>query len=154
VSADASASPAGDDDTDVAADAGVRDLLGACVRLTRSGVPVRTTVVVLDRNLIDPLNAVGLPLDQLLVPCPGGAAAGAPAGSGGATPVASGGGTTSAAATTDEPAGIGTAGLLAFTGTNVAPTVLLAVGLLALGLAFLRKARLLAEPAMTGTGKA
>ena len=129
--------PAGDSDTVVAADASVRDLLGACVRLTRSGVPARATVVVLDRNLIEQLSAVGLPLDRLLVPCPVGAASGSPAGSGG--------GTTIAAATTGAPAAAGTSGLLAFTGADIAPTVLLAGGLLALGMAFLRKAHALVE---------
>lgn len=135
----AGASPA-EDDTIVTADAAVRDLLGACVQLTRSGVPVRTTVVVLDRNLIDQLSAVGLPLNRLLVPCPkDGAAVTTP------EPSTSGA----------EPAGShparGTASVsvlpssLAFTGTDIAPTVLLAVGLLALGLAFVRKARLLGE---------
>ena len=133
----AAAAPAGDDDTVVAADASVGDLLGACVRLTRSGVPARTTIVVLDQNLIDQLTAVGLPLDRLLVPCPAGATNG--------TPVGSSGGTTSAAATAGDPAQAGILGPLAFTGTNPAATLLLACGLLALGGAFLRKAHALVE---------
>jgi hypothetical protein len=133
----AAAAPAGDDDTVVAADASVGDLLGACVRLTRSGVPARTTIVVLDQNLIDQLTAVGLPLDRLLVPCPAGATNGATVGSSG--------GTTSAAATAAVPAQAGTLGPLAFTGANPAATLLLAGGLLALGGAFLRKAYALVE---------
>jgi hypothetical protein len=133
----AAAAPAGDDDTVVAADASVGDLLGACVRLTRSGVPARTTIVVLDQNLIDQLTAVGLPLDRLLVPCPTGVTNG--------VPVGSSGGTTSAAATAGNPAQAGTLGPLAFTGANPAATLLLAGGLLALGGAFLRKANMLVE---------
>jgi hypothetical protein len=132
----AGAAPAADDDTVVAADASVRDLLGACVRLTRSGVPARTTVVVLDQNLIDQLTAVGLPLDRLLVPCPAATAIGTRVGTGG---------TTRAAATTEDPAEAGTLGPLAFTGTNLPGTLLLAAGLLALGIAFLRKAHALVE---------
>jgi hypothetical protein len=116
----------------------VRDLLRACVRLTRAGVPVRTTVEVLDRNLIDQLTAVGLPLDRLLVPCPAAATTATTATS------AASSGTTSAAATTDRLAAAGVQGL-AFTGIDLAPTVLLAGGLLALGLAFLRKASALGE---------
>jgi hypothetical protein len=131
----ADAAPAAQDDTVVAADVTVRDLLGACVRLTRAGVPVRTTIEVLDRNLIDQLTAVGLPLDRLLVPCPAAATTSASAASSG---------TTSAATTTDRLAAAGVQGL-AFTGIDLAPTVLLAGGLLALGLAFLRKASALGE---------
>ena len=129
--------PAADDETVVAADASVGDLLGACVRLTRSGVPARTTIVVLDQNLIDQLTAVGLPLERLLVPCPRGAQNG--------SPVGSSSGTSSAAATTGSPAQAGTLGPLAFTGANPAATLLLAGGLLALGGAFLRKAYALVE---------
>lgn len=133
----AGVAPAADDETVVSADVTVRDLLGACVRLTRAGVPARTTVVVLDQNLIDQLTAVGLPLDRLLVPCTAEAANG--------VPVGSGGGTTSAAATTGDPAEAGMLGPLAFTGTNLAATLLLAGGFLALGMAFLRKAHRLVE---------
>lgn len=125
-----------DDDTVVGADVTVRDLLGACVRLTSAGVPARTTIVVLDQNLLDQLRAVGLPVDRLVVPCPVGAAVGTTGGSSG--------GTTSAAATTANPTGNAgearTSGLLAFTGIHLAPTLLLAGGLIALGIAFLRKA--------------
>lgn len=133
----AASAPAADDDTVVSADASVRDLLGACVRLSRSGVPARTTIVVLDQDLIDQLTAVGLPLERLVVPCPTGGTNG--------VPVGSNGGTSSAAATTGGPAQAGTLGPLAFTGANPAATVLLAGGLLALGLAFLRKAHMLVE---------
>jgi hypothetical protein len=131
----ADAAPAAQEETVLAADVTVRDLLGACVRLTRAGVPVRTTIEVLDRNLIDQLTAVGLPLDRLLVPCPAAATTSTSAASSG---------TTSAATTTDSLAAAGVRGL-AFTGIDLAPTVLLAGGLLALGLAFLRKASALGE---------
>lgn len=135
--------PAADDDTVVGADVTVRGLLGACVRLTRAGVPARATVVVLDRNLLDELRAVGLPVERLLVPCPAGAVG---------TSRGSSGGTTSAAATTADPtgaAGVGAPGLLAFTGAELAPTLLLAGGLIALGIAFLRKAHgLVDDPAL------
>jgi hypothetical protein len=133
----AAAAPAGDDDTVVSADASVGDLLGACVRLSRSGVPARTTIVVLDQNLIDQLTAVGLRLDRLLVPCPTGATTGVPVGSSGSA--------TSAAVTAGDPAQAGILGPLAFTGANPAATLLLAGGLLALGGAFLRKAHALVE---------
>lgn len=144
------AAPAADDDTVVGADVTVRDLLGACVRLTSAGVPARTTIVVLDQDLLDQLRAVGLPVDRLLVPCPAGAAVG--------TSGTSSGGTTSAAATTANPtgngAGAGTSGLLAFTGTDLAPTLLLAGGLIALGIAFLRKAHGLVDDRAPGTQNA
>ena len=133
----AASAPAADDGTVVSADASVGDLLGACVRLSRSGLPARTTIVVLDQDLIDQLTAVGLPLDSLVVPCPTGGTNGAPVGSSG--------GTSSAAATTGGPAQAGTLGPLAFTGANPAAAVLLAGGLLALGGAFLRKAHALVE---------
>jgi hypothetical protein len=134
--------PAQDDDTVAGADVTVRDLLGACVRLTSSGVPARATVVVLDQNLLDQLKAVGLPVERLVVPCP----AGAPVGAGGANGANGGAnsGTTSAAATGD-PELAGNDGLLAFTGADLAPSLLLAGGLIALGIAFLRKARVLVD---------
>lgn len=144
------AAPAADGDTVVGADLTVRDLLGACVRLTRAGVPARTTIVVLDRNLLDELRSVGLPVERLLVPCPAGASVG--------TSQGSTGGTTSAAATSANPTGsaarVGASGLLAFTGADLAPTVLLASGLIALGIAFLRKAHGLVDYGAAGTNNA
>ena len=144
------AAPAADGDTVVGADVTVRNLLGACVRLTRAGVPARTTIVVLDRNLLDELRAVGLPVERLLVPCPAGASVG--------TSQGSTGGTTSAAATSANPTGsaarVGVSGLLAFTGADLAPTVLLASGLIALGIAFLRKAHGLVDYRAAGTNNA
>ena len=50
----------------VLVDAAVPGLVGACVRVTRKGVPVQTTVVVLDRDLIAQLQAAGVPLQQLV----------------------------------------------------------------------------------------
>lgn len=142
------AAPAADDDTVAGADVTVRGLLGACVRLTSAGVPARATIVVLDQNLLDQLRAVGLPVDRLVVPCPAGAAVGT---AGGST-----GGTTSAAATADpsgNAAGAETSGLLAFTGGDLAPTLLLAGGLIALGIAFLRKAQGLVDDRVFRAGE-
>jgi len=138
--------PAADHDTVVGADVTVRGLLGACVRLTSSGVPARATVVVLDQNLFDQLTAVGLPVERLVVPCPAGATVGASGGSNGDT----NSGATSAAAT-GAPELAGSDGLLAFTGADLAPTLLVAGGLIALGIAFLRKARALVDHAAPTT---
>ena len=137
-------------DTVVAADASVRDLLGACVRLSRAGLPGQTTVVVLDKNLIDELTRVGLPLDQLVVPCPAGAGAGALPGDGGhtggasSTPAAFDAGGNAAAPAAEH------SGLLAFTGARVLPAVALAALLLTLGWFFLRTSARLAPVARRG----
>ncbi|NYG08468.1 hypothetical protein BJ986_002955 [Phycicoccus badiiscoriae] len=142
--AQAGTAPA-DPGTVVGADVSIRNLLGACVRLTRSGVPARATVVVLDRNLIDQLRAVGLPIDKLLVSCATGAPVGTPGTSG--SSAGTGSGATSGADTSangsGDPQTSGAGGPLAFTGAELAATLLLAGGLVALGMAFLRRARTL-----------
>ncbi|WP_270887996.1 hypothetical protein [Pedococcus sp. 5OH_020] len=132
--------PANPDDV-VAVDAVVPDLLGACVRVTRQVAPLKTTLVVLDHDLIAELTKAGVPLDKLVVPCPRGAFAGRqlPAGAHGAGPVAALGpaGAPGAAARAGLPTG------LAFTGTAPTPLVLMGATLLALGTVLTRKARLL-----------
>ncbi len=120
------------DRTAVSVDAAVPGLVGACVRITRKGVPAQTTVVVLDHDLIAQLQAAGVPLQQLVVPCP------APAGDpGGAAGGASGAGSVSAASTS------GLSSLaqgLAFTGAAVIPLGLAGALLLGLGVLFSRRA--------------
>jgi hypothetical protein len=142
--------PANPDDV-VAVDAVVPDLLGACVRVTRQVAPLKTTLVVLDHDLIAELTKAGVPLDKLVVPCPRGASAGRqiPAGAHGA-PVAALGraGASGVAARAGLPTG------LAFTGTAPAPLVLVGATLLALGTVLTRKARLLTRKARLLTGRA
>jgi hypothetical protein len=130
--------PAGDDRA--AVDAAVAEFLGVCARVPQDVVPVRATIVVLDRDVIAELVDAGVPLQPLVVPCPEGAATPAPPASPQA-PDASGPRARPAAAA-DPRSGL--PGSLAFTGTAVAPTVWLAGGMIALGIAFLRKAHLLA----------
>ena len=125
--------PAGDHVLSV--DALVKGLLGACVRVTRQVVPVQTTLVVLDRDLIKELTAAGVPLQRLVVPCPRGAGA-PPAGhtpSLGTPGHPTGGHTPGAASAL--PAG------LAFTGTDPVPMALVGAGLLWLGVLLTRRAR-------------
>lgn len=128
--------PAGDDRA--AVDAAVAEYLGVCARVPQDVVPVRATIVVLDRDVIAELVDAGVPLQPLVVPCPtpvGDAtqpqpsALPAPTGSGPGVPA-------------DPRSGLPAS--LAFTGTDLAPTLLLAGGLIALGIAFLRKAHELA----------
>ncbi len=140
------ACPAGavraDGDTVAAVDATVQGLLGACVRVTRQVAPLQTTLVVLDHDLIRELTAAGVPLDQLVVPCPTAAAATPGAdGAAGAGP-----GTPGAAAQSSSGAGAGSAlpARLAFTGTEPGPVLFAAVALLCAGALLVRKARLLA----------
>jgi hypothetical protein len=102
------------------------------VRVTRKGVPVQTTVVVLDRDLIAQLQAAGVPLQQLVVPCP--SAAGDPGGAAGAT---GGTGTASAASTSGLTS---LAQGLAFTGAAVVPLGLAGALLLGCGVVFSRRA--------------
>ena len=56
--------------TVVTAAAAVTDLDGACVQVFQAGPPVKATVLVLDHELVDSLTAAGVPLAQLVVPCP------------------------------------------------------------------------------------
>ena len=130
--------PAGDDLA--AVDAAVAEFLGVCARVPQSVVPVRADIVVLDRNVIAELVDAGVPVQPLVVPCP---QAGAASPSAPQAPAASpGGGSSRPDGSADPASALPTA--LAFTGTDTGPTLLLAGGLIALGLAFLRKARLLA----------
>lgn len=129
--------PAGDDVA--AVDAAVAEFLGVCARVPKSVVPVRADVIVLDRNVIAELVDAGVPLRPLVVPCPAAAAVspGTPPRS--AVPSAPG---ASPQDPGDPRSGLPTS--LAFTGIEIAPTLLLAGGLIALGIAFLRRAHLLA----------
>lgn len=134
--AGASSSP----DQVAAVDASVNGLLGACVRVTRQVAPIQTTLVVLNHNLIQELTAAGVPLQQLVVPCPAGAGAdaGAPAASAGQS--GSGSLVNSALAGDDlgDPAG---QGRLAFTGIDLVPSLALAGALLWAGTLLLRASR-------------
>jgi hypothetical protein len=128
--------PAGDDLA--AVDAAVAEFLGVCARVPQSVLPVRADIVVLDRNVIAELVDAGVPLQPLVVPCP--ESAPAP----GTPPHSTVPGAPRAAP--QDPAGprSGLPTSLAFTGIEIAPTLLLAGGLIALGTAFLRRAHLLA----------
>jgi hypothetical protein len=126
----------------------VQGLVGACVRITRQGTPAQTTIVVLDQNLVQRLTAAGVPLSQLLVPCP--AAGAGTGGTGGATGGGAGGsgGADRAGATSGAAGGQASSALpdrLAFTGSELLPMLLTAVALLGLGAILVRRARLLAR---------
>lgn len=129
-----------------AVDVSLNGLVGACVRVTRQVVPIQTTLVVLNHNLIQELTAAGVPLQQLVVPCPAGAGgAGASAGQASGTTVAN-----SALAGDDlgNPAG---QGRLAFTGIDLIPSLALAGALLWAGTLLLRAScRLSVRPALRG----
>ena len=129
----AGAVPAGDHVISV--DAAIKGLLGACVRVTRQVVPVQTTLVVLDRDLIKELASAGVPLQQLVVPCPKGAGS-APSVDGTSSPSPSGHGTSGRpSAASALPTG------LAFTGSDSVPLAVLGAGLLWLGVLLTRGAR-------------
>jgi hypothetical protein len=137
--------PAAAGTTVAAADASVNGLLGACVRVTRQVVPIQTTIVVLDHNLIQELTAAGVPLEQLLVPCPAGSGAGTGAGAGGGSGVSTG--AQQAGTGGDTALGLSAVnGRLAFTGMNVLPMTVLAFALLWMGSLALRVSRRLAVP--------
>jgi len=140
------ACPAGavraDGDTVAAVDATVNGLLGACVRITRQVAPLQTTLVVLDHDLIRELTAAGVPLDQLVAPCPTGAATAPDEGSS-ATPGAS----SPSAASSGAGAASALPARLAFTGAESGPVLFAAVALLCAGALLLRKARVLAAAA-------
>ncbi|GAA4730335.1 hypothetical protein GCM10025782_31730 [Pedococcus ginsenosidimutans] len=138
----AGAVPAGDHVASL--DAAVQGLLGACVRVTRQVVPLQTTLVVLDHDVIRELTAAGVPLQRLVVPCPRAATshtpAGAPAGSGPSRPAAG-----------DRPgAASALPGRLAFTGGDFVPLAAVGSGLLWLGLLLSRRARSLSARAGRG----
>jgi len=135
--------PAGDHVA--AVDAAVQGLLGACVRVTRQVVPLQTTLVVLDHDVIKELTAAGVPLQRLVVPCPRAAGSSAP---GGTTPSGS---APSGPAAGHRP-GIASAlpGRLAFTGGDVVPPAMVGAGLLWLGVLLTRRARALSARAGRG----
>jgi hypothetical protein len=126
----------------LAVDASLNGLVGACVRVTRQVVPVQTTLVVLNHNLIQELTAAGVPLQQLVVPCPAGAGTGAGASSASASAGQSGSGTLANSALAGDdlgnPAG---QGRLAFTGIDLVPSLALAAALLWAGTLLLRASR-------------
>lgn len=122
-----------DEETAAAVDAVVEGLLGACIRVTREAAPLQTTLIVLDRNVIDALTKAGLPLQELVVPCPGagdgGSAGGRDAGDAGSAGDNAGAAPRSQAASATP----GLASRLAFTGANPGPLLALATGLLGAG---------------------
>lgn len=139
--------------TDTVATAGATagSLVGACARLTTSLVPVESTVVVLDQDLVTSLTKAGLPLEQLIVPCPtdskgGGAGGGSGAGTGGAGGgnggsgggFGSSGAGGSSSAASDVPS---LGGSLPFTGAQVSLFLVLASALLASGATLVARAR-------------
>ena len=142
-------------DTIVSTGAGAGSLVGACARVTTSVAPVESTVVVLDQDLIASLTKAGLPLDQLIVPCPADATSPTGGGSGGSTGGSTGGGDNggsgsaggstggngaggSSSAASDLPS---LGGSLPFTGAQVSLFLVLASALLAGGAALVAKAR-------------
>ena len=119
-----------------AVDAAVQGLLGACVRVTRQVVPLQTTLVVLDHDVLRELSSAGVPLERLVVPCPG--SKGAPA------PGATSDPATRGASPADRPgAASALPARLAFTGGDVVPMALVGAGLLWLGVLMTRRARAL-----------
>ena len=115
---------AGGDDL-VAVDAEVEGLLGLCVRIPSDASHPRADVVVLDRDVLAVLAMAGVPVRDVITPCPAGV---------GATPAATGAAATAQAASAG--GGDPTTGRLAFTGAEVVPNALLAAGLLWLGVVF------------------
>jgi hypothetical protein len=113
-----------------AIDLDVDGLLGACVRITKEVAPLQTSLVVLDTELIKTLTDAGLPLQQLVVPCPAGAAAspsapgaGSPQQPSAATPAVR---PASARANSATPQ-------LAYTGADILPLTAAGLALLVLG---------------------
>ncbi|GAA1260461.1 hypothetical protein GCM10009657_39750 [Oryzihumus leptocrescens] len=138
--------------TDTLATAGATagSLVGACARLTTSVVPVESTVVVLDQDLVTSLTKAGLPLDQLVVPCPtdgnGGGGSGGGTGGTGGDSGGSGGASGSAGTGTGGPSSAASdvpslGGSLPFTGAQVSLFLVLASALLASGATLVARAR-------------
>lgn len=128
-----------------AVDVDVEGLLGACVRVTREVAPLQTTLVVLDQDVIKALTDAGLPLQQLVVPCPAGA--GAPSSPTGDTPGAATPGRGGRPAASAVP---GLPDRLAFTGADIVPLASVALVLLGLGAVLTRQARRLRRSASRG----
>lgn len=126
-----------------AADAAVQGLLGACIRVTRQVVPLQTTLVVLDHDVLRELSSAGVPLERLVVPCPG--SRGAPVAGGTSHPATHG-----ARPANGQGAASTLPGRLAFTGGDVIPVALVGAGLLWLGVLMTRRARTLSGRAARG----
>jgi hypothetical protein len=131
----------------VGADVDVEGLLGACVRITREVAPLQTTLVVLDHDVIKALTDAGLPLQQLVVPCPAGTPNPSPS-----TPAQTPGGASDPGTGRDQAASAlpGLPDRLAFTGANAVPLATLALVLLGLGAELTRRARRLRRSASRG----
>jgi hypothetical protein len=106
----------------------VDGLLGACVRITKEVAPLQTSLVVLDTELIKTLTDAGLPLQQLVVPCPAGAAPAAP-GAGSPQQPGSAGPVSAASSVRANSA----APRLAYTGADILPMTAAGLALLVLG---------------------
>lgn len=123
-------------------DTNLGDLVGACVRVTTSIVPVQSTILVLNQDLIAKLTAAGVPLQQLIVPCPSGTTTppgggdGGGSGGGGGTGGSGNGGTGS-----DAGSGFPASSSLPFTGAEIGALMALAAALMAAGTLMVRKAR-------------
>jgi hypothetical protein len=63
-------------------DGSISDLVGACVEVTPTA-PLHASIMLLDTELIGTLTKAGVPLDQLVVPCPAGTPGGDTDGNGG-----------------------------------------------------------------------
>ncbi len=142
--------------TVVTAAAAVTDLVGACVQVFQAGPPVKATVLVLDHELVDSLTAAGVPLAQLVVPCPantgvggdttpgGGGGGGGGGGVGGDTTPGGPGGTGVDSASSALSAGtVRAASALPHTGADIAEWIAAAVALLlgGAGLTLVSRAR-------------
>ena len=116
--------------TIVGVNSNLGSLVGACVRVTTSVVPLQVTLLVLNQDVISKLTAAGLPLRQLIVPCPTG------------TPTPGTGGPGGGGSGTGGPAsGIPTTGSLAFTGAEIGLLLALAAAVIGAGTIMVRKAR-------------
>jgi hypothetical protein len=127
----------------VAADADVDGLLGLCVRVPSDGTHPKADLVVLDRDVLAALAMAGVPVREAIEPCPAGM--GSPHG---AAPGATGASSSTQPARAAGPAGDPFTGRLAFTGAEVVPTAVLAVGLLWLGVLMTLASRRLASVAV------
>ncbi len=120
-------------------------LVGACVRVTTSVVPLQVTLLVLNQDVISKLTAAGLPLRQLIVPCPtgtptpgtGGPGGGGPGGGGGGIGGPGGGGPGGGGPASGFP----TMGSLPFTGAEIGLLMALAAAVIGAGTMMVRKTR-------------
>lgn len=101
-------------------DASVPGLVGACVRATPQP-PLHASLLVLDRELISTLTRAGVPLQQVVVPCPAGTAQAVGAGqthSGSAAAAHPGGSSATAARPSGSRGSAGKGGACAAGGSN------------------------------------